>query len=494
LCYIASFDIGTTQVKGILLAKEAIPILEKNIALTIDYSNNRMEQDPVEWYLAIVTITAYWWEHGISPENIQLITFSGQMQDCIPIQTDGSPVRSAILYGDSRAGKQAASLAEQFPIRSITGNHMDGTLTFPKMVWMKEEEPQSYQETATFLISSKDYVIRKLTGRSVTDPTTAATTGMMNAKTLQWEINWLEACGLDLDKLSAICPSDEVVGYVTEDAANQTGFRRATPVLCGIGDGGSATIGAGVFHQGEMYAYLGTTGWIATPVAEISSSATGLFHLPYLAEDSFLAIAPIMNAGNAHKWANSVFGNTSSSEEPSYESLETMMQSSDRQNNQLLFLPYLNGERCPIQDPFASGCFIGIRSSTTAAQMSCAVLEGVAMAMRQVMELLSTSRGNSRLTLIGGGSKSNIWNQIIADVFNKEVSVPQESQLFPAIGAAVLGVKKLGWESSYSTFAIRALSTYPSTIYKPDYKMVEHYNKKYAKYSLLYGQLKDIFR
>jgi xylulokinase len=491
LGYIASFDIGTTQAKGILVTKEAKIYFEKNIDILTDYKGKQMEQDPHHWYQAVISILSSWFELGIDPHEIELVTFSGQMQDCIPVDKEGNPLRPAILYGDSRAEKQAALLDDLFPIVDVTGNHMDGTLTFPKMWWLKDNEPAVYQKTESFLISSKDYVIRHLTGLCVTDPTTAATTGMMNAQTRNWQTDWLLSCGMDNCKLPTIRPSNEIVGHVTNQASSETGLLVGTPVLCGMGDGGSASIGAGVFAKGQMYGYIGTTGWIASAVDNISQTAKGLFHLPYVKENQFLAIAPLMNAGNVHKWILAEFGNIPLSDDRSYDQLEEQIKKSDRANNSLLFLPYLNGERFPIQDPTASGCLIGIRPQTTSADMSCAALEGVAMSLRQAMEAI-TEGGTGIVTLIGGGSKSKVWNQIIADVLNKTVVVPSESQFFPAMGAVVLGVKKIGWDESFSDFSRKALSSVARTSFVPDGRMVEHYNQKYNKYKELYNRLKDL--
>jgi xylulokinase len=403
------------------------------------------------------------------------------MQDCIPIDKHGKALRPAILYGDGRADKQAVFLEESFPIQAITGNHMDGTITFPKILWLKEQETEVYQHTACFLIGSKDYVIRQLTGENVTDPTTAATTGMMNAKTKDWQKEWLLSCEIDPNKLPSIRPYDEIVGSVTSQASKATGLLQGTPVLCGIGDGGSASVGAGVFQAGEVYGYIGTTGWMATPVEQIVQEVKGLFHLPYMEENQFLAIAPLMNAGNVHKWAMNTFAN-------SYEEFEQLIKSTDRSHNNILFLPYLNGERFPVQDADASGCMLGIRPDTTSADMGCAVLEGVAMAMRQVMETI-TDVDEGALTLIGGGTKSKVWNQIMADVLDRKVRVPAESQFFPAMGAVVLGAKVLGWGNHYTEFVKHT----QTDTYTPNRSLADHYNVKYRKYKKLYEQLKDIF-
>ncbi|BBH23094.1 gluconate kinase [Paenibacillus baekrokdamisoli] len=495
--YIASFDIGTTNVKGLLVSHGSKPILEKNKPLTTIQTDHHMEQDPSQWLEAVVTITKEWLSAGILAEDIALITFSGQMQDCIPIDLNGNPVRPAILYSDGRAAKQGNRIKQDLGIshiRDVTGNHMDGTLTFPKIVWLKEEEPDNYHQTSTVLIGSKDYVIYQLTGKLVTDPTTAATTGLMNLSQRQWETDWLNRYEIASSKLPAICPSDEVVGLVTEHAAQITGYIVGTPVLCGIGDAGAATLGAGITCLGEMYAYLGTTGWVATPTKEVSQASEGVFHLAHVDKELYIVIAPLMNAGNAHKWVMSVFGDSLRlNDDLAFEELDNLMKSCDRGKSELLFLPYLNGERCPVQNTDATGCYIGIRPTTTKEEMCCAVLEGVAMSMRQVMEFISTDVDNNRLTLIGGGSKSVIWNQIIADVFDMEVIVPQDSQYLPSMGAAALGFIHIGWEQSYFEFCQSSLSLQNSIRYVPNEKNTSHYKKKYKKYSMLYPALEPIF-
>jgi xylulokinase len=496
--YIASFDIGTTNVKGILVSSEARSILEKNIPITTMQIDKAIEQNPDQWLEAVKNIIKEWLSIGVCATDISLITFSGQMQDCIPVTLNGNPVRPAILYSDARAGKQADRLREELGdslIRERTGNHMDGSLTFPKIMWLREHEPQHFEQTASFLISSKDYVIQQLTGRMVTDPTSAATTGLMNLQKRTWETDWLSQYEIAADKLPPICSSDEIVGVVTDQAAQVTGLVPGTPVLCGIGDAGAATIGAGVSLPGEMYAYIGTTGWIATPTKEVNFVGEGVFHLSYPHENLDISIAPLTNAGNAHKWAMSVFGNSfASNDNLAFQELEKLMQSSDRGKNNLLFLPYLNGERCPIQNADATACFIGIKATTKKEDMCCAVLEGVAMGMKQVMELISSPTDDKRITLIGGGSKSAVWNQIIADIFGLDVYVPDESQYLPSMGAAALGFIRLGWDASYPDFSRRLIASQKVECYTPNGELSSHYEQKYRKYTMLYPALEATFK
>lgn len=494
--YIAAFDIGTTNAKGILVSQDGVIHGERTRPIHTYREESRIEQDPEAWWQAVSEIAHDWWESGFQSETVQAITLSGQMEDCIPVDGEGKPVRRAILYSDSRAESQARQILERFGeegVRRETGNHMDGQMTFPKILWLQENEPERFSKVVCFLISSKDYVIRQFTGRSVTDPTSAATSGMMNLDNRDWVSTWLGSFGLKLSCLPELLASDEIAGYVTETAFAQTGFKSGTPVLCGMGDAGATTLGAGVTEIGEMYAYLGTTGWVALPAPAVSPFGKGIFHLAHAPVDLLIAIAPLLNAGNVHHWALSVFGDPNRSDDrEGFAYLEEIMADHDPSASQVVFLPYLHGERCPIQDPDASGSFIGLRGTTSRAEMCASVLEGIAMAIRQVMELLLCEKEIRRITLIGGGSRSRVWNQIIADVCHCKVVVPQDSEFLPALGAAAAGFVHLGWAGSYADFSKRLLSVRPSELYRPKERNVQAYDKLYRKFLRLYSAVQAV--
>ncbi|MFD0713001.1 FGGY-family carbohydrate kinase [Paenibacillus sp. GCM10027626] len=498
--YIAAFDIGSTNVKGVLVNEEAAIFFEKNVPIEIDYTGGLVEQDPETWYKAVVRIAEDWFRSGIKPQHIALISFSGQMQDCIAVGEDGAAVRPAILYSDGRGDEQAKRLRQELGEETITReteNHMDGTLTFPKILWMQEHEREHYNKTRSFLISSKDYVIAKLTGAFVTDPTSAATSGGMNIRSRTWMNGWFEQFGLDPTKLPAIIPSDQVAGVVHDKGQAESGFAAGTPVLCGIGDAGSATLGAGVYRDGEIYAYIGTTGWVAAASGGFMDVQNGAFNLSYVEADRQIAIAPLTNAGNAHKWAVEVFGPAAAGQLSPSIAFKEFEQALDKvvrgSSDSVLFLPYLNGERCPIQDLNASGCFIGLTATTTRARMGAAVLEGVAMAIRQVMELIVEPGTELRVTLIGGGAKSAAWCRIIADVLQCELVVPEDSQFLPSIGAAILGFSTLGWGSDYAALCAKLKAAQKVESFKPDASLAEYYDKQFQKYKQLYPLLAPMF-
>jgi xylulokinase len=496
--YIASFDIGTTNVKGMLVTSEAGIFLEKNMELTVLRHGEYIEQEPAQWYEAVKRIAASWFKVGIKPEAIAALTFSGQMQDCIPVGDDLEPLRPAILYADGRSTEQSARLLAELGeehIHERTENHMDGTLTFPKILWLKENEEELFRATKSFLVSSKDYVIAKLTDVCATDPTSAATTGCMDARTRTWIGPWLDRYEVPSDKMPQIAASDSVVGAVTAAGAAESGFAEGTPVLCGIGDAGAATLGAGVYEDCEVYAYVGTTGWVASATSGYIDVNSGAFNLAYVDNGRQIAIAPLSNAGNAHQWAVGAFGGGGTGDLISYQLFEKTVDQTERGSDNVLFLPYLNGERCPVQDVNASGCFIGLKPTTTKERMGTAVLEGVAYAMRQALDLVAERQPGTkqRVTLIGGGAKSKAWCQIMADILGCELIVPKDAQYLPSLGAAALGFKQAGWREGYAEICRMFKSIGKAETYAPNEGLQTYYDKQYAKFKRIYPSVAPLF-
>ncbi|WP_276356482.1 xylulokinase [Cohnella caldifontis] len=495
--YIASFDIGTTNVKGMLVTSDAGIFLEKNVELKVLRYGDFVEQEPEQWYDAVKQIAASWFKVGIKPSDIGVLTFSGQMQDCIPVGDDLRPLRPAILYADGRATEQSARLIAELGedrIHERTENHMDGSLTFPKILWLKEREEETFRAAKSFLVSSKDYVVARLTGACATDPTSAATTGCMDARTRAWVNAWLDRSCVTADKMPAIVPSDQVVGTIHAEGAAETGFAPGTPVLCGIGDAGAATLGAGVYEDGEIYAYLGTTGWVASATSGYIDVRSGAFNLAYVEEGRQIAIAPLSNAGNAHQWAVSTFGG-GRADLLSYKQFDRSVEQTERGTDDVLFLPYLNGERCPVQDANASGCFIGLKPTTTKERMGTAVLEGVAYSMRQLLELVAgrPSDASLRVTLIGGGAKSKSWCRILADALGCEIAVPEDSQYLPSLGAAALGFRHAGWSGDFAAICRKYKGLGTVETFAPDEALRAYYDRQYGKFKKIYPAVAPLF-
>ncbi|WP_174727537.1 xylulokinase [Mesobacillus harenae] len=486
--YIAVFDIGTTAIKGVLVDRNSILHGEITFELhTFHGANGEVEQDPAEWWSGIQSITNQWfYKEGFKPSQVKLVTFSGQMEDVIPLkQQEGR----AILYSDTRAQSQAEKVKLRLPeISSITGNSINPSTPLAKLLWLREHQETNLLDAEKYVFSAKDYIIYKLTGFAASDPVTAATTGMMNIKTREWDERITGSF-----EVSNILPTlhnpEEAVGPVTEKAAISTGFYKDTPVLCGCGDAGASTMGAGAVNEGDCYLYLGTTGWVAVSMMESSPKEHGVFTLAHLPVDFHISIAPLLNAGNVHKWAIDTF--VDQKEDLGYSEFEKLILDSAPGSGGLLFLPYVHGERCPINDPEAKGAFWGINPKTTKSDFLRSVLEGLSFSLRQTLELLLQD-GKGDITLIGGGSKSKAWCQCLADVLGMSVKVPKDGEFLPSIGAAATGFVHLGWVDNYQQFADEYINGKDSAVYNPNIDVKETYNSLYEKFQKIYPGLKGV--
>ncbi|MCL6574091.1 MAG: carbohydrate kinase [Bacillus sp. (in: Bacteria)] len=493
MTYIATFDIGTTAIKGLLITSDFAIRGEITFPLdTIHGTNGAMEQAPEDWWQGVRLISAHWWENeGIRAEEIKMISFSGQMEDVIPIPYSGDQP-NAILYSDTRAKVEAEMLQGLFPnIRSLIGNTIGPSTPMAKIIWLRQNDVELFSKTKCFLFSSKDYIVYKLTGKFVSDPVTCATTGMMNIKTKTWLGEILNEGEIPFEMLPSINYPDQVVGSVGQQAAVETGFTEGTPVLCGSGDAGASTMGAGAVKDGDSYLYLGTTGWVAASTKEPEFNNKGIFNLAHLPSEQYIFIAPLLNVGNVHQWACQTFVNTKDGDDP-YAGFEESVSKSQAGSNGLLFLPYLHGERCYIQDEDAKGAFWGINPKTNMNDFARAVVEGLCYSLKQTLEMLLKDK-DGKVTLIGGGTKSSVWCQCLADILGKTIKIPFDSEYLPAIGAASSAFIQLGWADSYECFANSHLKRIKTKEYHPNPENIVLYQGLYEKFTRLYPNLKIIY-
>jgi len=308
MAYIAAFDIGTTALKGALISTAGNSVKEKSVPLETIFNGERKEQRPLDWYAGFCEISNFFFNEGFRPDEILGIAMSGQMQDLIQVAKDGQPVSNAVLYSDGRAELQAKMIADQIGMEYIensTGNHFDGSMPFPKLLWMKQNEPSLYDAADRILFSSKDYAIARLTGEFITDVTSASTTGLMDIQKKCWNLAWMESSGLDPDKLPKICYAEERVGAVNKKASAETGFAAGTPVYAGTGDAGATTLASGISVDGDFNINLGTSGWIACLSKNIMRKAE-VFNLAAMQKNTYINVVPFLNAGNVHKWISGI--------------------------------------------------------------------------------------------------------------------------------------------------------------------------------------------
>ncbi|WP_227019810.1 xylulokinase [Sinanaerobacter chloroacetimidivorans] len=489
--YIATFDIGTTAVKGVLMTASGKSVMEKSINLETILNGEYKEQRPEDWYAAFCEISGFFFREGLRPEDVSGIVMSGQMQDLIPVKADLEPACNAILYSDGRAGQQAREIADCIGTETIeksTGNHFDGSIPFSKLLWLKQKKPAVYKSVEKILISSKDYVITRLTGAFITDVTSASTAGLMDIRQKCWNLQWMQRMDLDSEKLPDIRYAEEQVGTVTLKSSGECGYAAGTPVYAGTGDAGATTLASGISQDGEFNINLGTSGWIACVSHDILEKP-GVFNLAAMPRNSYINVVPFLNAGNVHKWISGILAPEDRIKD-SYEYVDRLLSQSHAGSHGVMFLPYLAGERFPVMDTVIKGSFVGIGFDTAKQDLARSALEGVAFSIRQGLE--SIERVPEKISLIGGGAQVKTWCQILTDVLGHEIIVYKGSEYLPAAAIAAAVLIDQGEIADYASFVNSLQNDNDSISYEPVPENTELYNKVYRHYLKMYPGIKSI--
>ncbi len=483
---VVTFDIGTTAVKAVLVGEDGQAEARLSRDIPTLYGEEFREQDPAVWWEAFRDLSAELLRNR--REEILGIVMSGQMQDVIPVDRDLKPLCPAILYSDGRAAEEAEELkaaAGADRILRVTGNHCDGTLSLPKIMWLKRRRPEIYERTRCFLISSKDYIAARLTGETTGDYTACSTAGGMDLERKIWSPEILAAAGIAAEKMPRLLPSHGLAGRVTEAAAAETGYRAGTPVYAGAGDAGATTLASGIAGKGQYNINLGTSGWVATVSDGPMFNEGGIFNLAAMPEGRVINVVPFLNAGNVHQWVSRLF---SADGEPDYARTQALLDRSVPGAHGVSALPYLVGERFPVADPYVRGAFTGISPETGPEDLVRAMLEGTAFSIRQGMEMIGGKP--SSVSVIGGGGRVKTWCRILADTLNQRVTVFAESDTLPARAIAAAALIGEGRLAGYESFTERLATEREATVYDPDPETAGIYERLYRVHTGLYPALK----
>lgn len=490
--YVASFDIGTTQVKGVLVSTDQTVVCSLSKPIETVFYQDTKEQRPEDWYTVFCQISREFFAKGYRPEDILGIIMSGQMQDLITVDQDCLPVMKAILYSDSRANKEAVEIQNKIGLKKImesTGNHFDGSMPLAKLLWIKKNNPVAYKHIYKILISSKDYCIARLTGQYITDVVSASTAGLMDIYQKKWNVDWLAHINLNPDFLPKIKYAEDLVGNVTKKAALESGYSVGTPVYAGSGDAGSTTLASGISKEGEFNINIGTSGWIAGIDNKILQRK-GVFNLAAILKDKYINVVPFLNAGGVHNWISKTL-TPDNDQENRYAYLDKLLTNGQCGSHGLIFLPYLVGERFPVMDEQAKGCFLGISAETTKSDLARASLAGVAFSIRQGLEAIG--KPARRITLIGGGAKVKTWCQIFADVLGKPVFVVNNAEYMPSISLAASVFIAQNLETDYHHYISTLIKNNNFICYHPIEQNVETLDRQYLKYIKIYPRIKALF-
>lgn len=456
--YVLAHDVGTSGDKATLYDEEGALVGSAFASYeTLSPRPGWVEQSPHEWWRAVCETTRHLLhDKEVGPAEVVAVSFSGQMMGATPVDREVSPLRDAIIWADQRAVSQAANVAEKLGPRrvyTVTGHRLSASYSGAKMLWVKEAEPGIYKATCKFL-NAKDFLVAKLTGSFVTDRSDASGTNLYDLRQGGWSCELVDAFGVEADKLPRICEATDVVGEVSRSAEAETGLRRGTPVVVGGGDGSSAAVGAGAVREGIAYGVIGSSSWVALATAEpIYDPEMRTFSFAHLVPGMFVPCGTMQAAGISYKFARDLFAQSEKVMAeglgiPAYEIMDQEVAKSPPGARGLVFLPYLMGERSPRWDPDARGAFIGLTAEHRRPDLMRAVLEGVALNLRVI---LGTFRREGAaiggLRVIGGGARSAVWNQVMADIFHVPVYRLAMDVEATSMGAAIAGGIGVGlWE------------------------------------------------
>lgn len=479
-------DLGTSAVKLLLMDENGKihNIVSREYPIAFPHPG-WSEQNPEDWYAQTVSGLKELLS-DCDKGQVRGISFGGQMHGLVALDEQDQVIRPAILWNDGRTGKQTDYLNHEVgkeKLSAWTGNIAFAGFTAPKILWMKENEPENFALIRKIMLP-KDYLAYRLSGAFCTDYSDASGMLLLDVEHRRWSKEMIEVCGISEDQLPRLYESWEPVGTLKKEIAEELGLPDDVKVMAGAGDNAAAAVGTATVGDGACNISLGTSGTLF-----ISSSRFGIdkyngLHSFAHADGHYHLMGCMLSAASCNKWW-----------------MEDILQTEDYGKeqaqirklgeNHVYYLPYLMGERSPLNDPDARSAFIGMTMDTKREDLTLAVLEGVAFGLRDSLEVARSIGVNPQRTKIcGGGAKSPLWRKIIAAVMNMKVD-RIESEEGPGYGGAILAAVGCGVYSSVEEAAEKLVKVTETE--EPDPVLVEKYERQYQRFRKLYPALKDVF-
>lgn len=479
-------DLGTSAVKLLLMNEkgEIQKIVSKEYPLYFPHPG-WSEQKPEDWYEQSVA--------GLKElladcdrSQVAGISFGGQMHGLVILDEEDRVIRPAILWNDGRTTEETDYLNTVIgkeKLSEYTANIAFAGFTAPKILWVKKNEPENFARIAKIMLP-KDYLAYKLTGVFCTDVSDASGMLVFDVKNRCWSKEMMEICSIREDQLAKIYESYEAVGCVKPEIARELGIPETVKVAAGAGDNAAAAVGTGTVGDGMCNISLGTSGTIFISSDKFGVDKFNALHSFAHADGHYHLMGCMLSAASCNKWwMDGIIGTGDYAAEQ--EQIKKLGE------NHVYFLPYLMGERSPHNDPAARGTFIGMTMDTTRADMTQAVLEGVAFALRDSFEVAkSLGIQIERTKICGGGAKSPLWKKMIANILGIKVDVI-ESEEGPSMGGAMLAAVACGEYPDVVTAAEHIVKIVDTI--EPEPELVEKYNARYEQFRQIYPTVKELF-
>lgn len=481
-------DLGTSAVKLLLVNADGTIVNEVSKEYPVCFPNpGWSEQNPSDWidnvFAGIDELTK-----DVDKSQIAGIGCGGQMHGLVVLDDADNVIRPTILWNDGRTSAEVVYLNNvvgKDVLSDNTANIAFAGFTAPKILWMKNNEPENFAKISKIMLP-KDYINYVLTGVFATDFSDASGMLLLDVKNKKWSEKMVEICSISESQLPSLYESYDVIGTIKLEIAEKFGLPADVKVVAGAGDNAAAAIGTGTIGNGNCNISVGTSGTVFISNDEFGVDSNNALHSFAHADGGYHLMGCILSAASCNKWFMKDILNDSD-----YDSIQQKITDDMLGANSVYFLPYLMGERSPINDTNARGSFVGMSLDTKTENMLQAVLEGVAFAIRDSFEVAKALNINIKSSNIcGGGSKSKLWQKIFANILNIDLNILQTEQ-GPGFGAAILAMVAC---DEYSTVAdaCNKLVNISYTVH-PDKEIADRYEKKYKIFRSIYPALKNLF-
>ncbi|MBU4349195.1 xylulokinase [bacterium] len=492
--YLLGLDIGTSGAKALLISVEGKIISSKTTSYPLKTLHpGWAEQSPYDWWEATVNaIREIVSNDYIDANQIKGISLSGQMHSSVFLNKKMKVIRPAILWSDTRTSKQCKEIYTKAGgldqlIHYVSNPALEG-FTAPKILWLKENEPENYKNVK-YILLPKDYIRYRLTGELFTEVSDAAGTLLFDVIKKRWSPGLLKKLEIDPDLLPPVLNSFDPAGKITKNVAEQTGLKFKTPVVAGGADNACGAVGSGIIQEGRVMVSIGSSGVVLAQTDDPQADQEGRIHLfNHACPDSWYMMGVMLSAGISYEWLKKkLFNNRLSCAK-----LDQLAEEIEPGSEGLIFLPYLYGERTPHANANARGVYFGISGKHDQRHFTRSVLEGVTFALKDSLELIKDKGVKIKeIRAIGGGAKSRVWQQILADILGEEINLLNVEE-GPAFGAALIAGVGVGVYGSFAEAVNRIIKVEKTII--PRTQNSERYNQYYQLYKKLYYSLKENFK
>ena len=483
-------DLGTSGLKAVLISHEGEILAQASATLTSQQPYpNWSEQDPQSWWQACKQ--AIQQLHSQTDlRGLKAIGLSGQMHGATLLDQQGNVLRPCILWNDGRSHDECEAFEQTCKTsRQLSGNLAMPGFTAPKLLWLQRHEPALFEQIATVLLP-KDYLRYRLTGEFATDMSDASGTLWLNPATRDWDDQLLAATSLTRQHMPRLYEGTQITGVVSPVIAQELGIQ-SVPVVAGAGDNAAGAIGMGILDPGQALLSRGTSGVLFVVSEQHQAAPLQTVHaFCHAIPNRWHQMGVTLGAASALDWLAKTVGQT-------VPQLLQGLENAAIEKTSVIFLPYLSGERTPHNNPDAMGQFFGLSTRSGLADMTLAVLEGVAFSMVDCQQaLLSAGSEIEEVSLIGGGARSPRWRQILADCLQKTVSLRDGGAVGPGLGAArlaLIGTESLAQDTDLSKLIAKVCQVPPSlATHSPNACLKLYYQEKLSLYRSLYQQTRSL--